>query len=473
MYLTGDSDNLKFREFVLNVLSGLQILKCFGIYLGRTSLQANPAFTSIGLERTNGTLFGETLGILPNPKVWFAKILTWLSTNPSILACSMNIVHVVYSCVPGRFRGGISKIVFELASAQRRAGHHVRVFSTNIHGDGHWDQDSSVVNEVEFRYFDEENKRWYSSRELNSALSSLESVDVIHGHSPFLAPNVYARKAAAKHNAKLFYHTHGSLDGSLIANDPIVKRLRKRLYIGLLESRNYQNADCLFANTNHEKSQIKHFFPNMDITVVPNGIKPIEPPTAEERNNQRRQRGWEDKFVVLFIGRIVVKKLVHTLVESIHLASKNVPQIHLAIAGDPNQDVGYTARVKKTISDLGLENRVEWLGFVDEEEKPKILGAADLFSHVTSSEGMPMSVLEAASAGLPVVVSDKCYLDDAVKAGALVECSTDSSDLAETITELASSPELRESIGTTGRNFMIENRSWNTVADTIEKSYAG
>jgi len=383
----------------------------------------------------------------------------------------MNIVHVVYSCIPGRFRGGISKIVFELASAQRRAGHHVQVFSTNVQGVERWEQDSSFVNDVEFKYFDEGSKRWCSSKELDSALSKLGSVDVIHGHSPFLAPNIYARKAAAKHNAKLFYHTHGSLDDSLISNDPIVKRLRKRLYIRLLESRNYQNADCLFANTNHEKNQIKHFFPNTDITVVPNGIKPIEPPTVEERNNQRRQRGWEDKFVVLFIGRIVLKKLVHTLVESIHLASKNVPQIHLAIAGDPNQDVGYTARVKKTITELGLENRVEWLGFVDEEEKPKILGAADMFSHVTSSEGMPMSVLEAASAGLPVVVSDKCYLDDAVNAGAVVECSTDSSELADKITELASSRELREALGTIGRNFMVENRSWDTIADTIEKSY--
>jgi hypothetical protein len=41
------------------------------------------------------------------------------------------IVHVVYDCVPGAYAGGVQKMVFELASAQRRAGADVEVWAVN------------------------------------------------------------------------------------------------------------------------------------------------------------------------------------------------------------------------------------------------------------------------------------------------------------------------------------------------------
>lgn len=134
------------------------------------------------------------------------------------------------------------------------------------------------------------------------------------------------------------------------------------------------------------------------VRVVYSTTPPL--PTVRSRDELRRSFGVADKTVLLTAVRAVPWKGGDFLVDLIpHLPSTHA----LVIAGDGPCLEDW----KRRASESGVEDRVIFLGRVSRHDLAEWVEAADVFALATGYEGFPHVVVEAVSAGLPCVVSDK------------------------------------------------------------------
>jgi phosphatidylinositol alpha-1,6-mannosyltransferase len=134
----------------------------------------------------------------------------------------------------------------------------------------------------------------------------------------------------------------------------------------------------------------------------------------------RGQRGWTDREVILMLSRLAGRKGHHTALQAISRLRTRRPRVLLAIAGTGQMRGELEARTRE----LGLEDNVEFLGHVEEREKPSLYRAADVYcmpSEVdlekADVEGFGITFLEAAACGTLAVGSQTGGIPDALDDG--------------------------------------------------------
>lgn len=160
----------------------------------------------------------------------------------------------------------------------------------------------------------------------------------------------------------------------------------------------------------------------------------------------------------------------HTLLLAMSRVIRQKPEAHLALAGKTN-DAGYLASVRKTIAARGLDRNVTILG--ERQDTAAILRHSDIGVLSSTSEGMPMSLLEYGMAGLPCVATrvGQCpEVLDQGGAGILVPAS-DSERLADGLLALLERPELRQSLGTHFQRYVNYHFSPDRIIGQICQIY--
>ena len=135
------------------------------------------------------------------------------------------------------------------------------------------------------------------------------------------------------------------------------------------------------------------------IRVIFNGVRPV---TAEPsvRAAVRAELGLrEDEVMVLNVGRLVPEKAQKNLVSAAEKL-KNNDRLRFFIAGDGPCRPELEAQIAKA----GLKDSFRLLG--NRSDVDRLLNAADLFVLYSDTEGMPVSLMEAMSAGLPCIASE-------------------------------------------------------------------
>jgi glycosyltransferase involved in cell wall biosynthesis len=181
-----------------------------------------------------------------------------------------------------------------------------------------------------------------------------------------------------------------------------------------------------------------------NVMVIPNGV---EPATAKRsRALVRAELGFdEDAFLVAFVGGLRPPKQPEAFVRA--LATPELAQLHVGgvVVGD--------GPLRPAVEEAGrtADGRVRVLG--EREDVADILGASDAACLVSGTEALPMAVLEAMSAGLPVVATDVGGVADAVvdmETGLLVAPS-DAASLTAALARLARDPSEAAKLGAAGR----------------------
>lgn len=114
----------------------------------------------------------------------------------------------------------------------------------------------------------------------------------------------------------------------------------------------------------------------------------------------------------LFLGRVGPRKGCDDLLAAAAELAGRYPQLHVSMGGD-----GDVAQAGRRAAALGLERRVSLLGWVRGERKQSALAQASLFVLPSYNEGLPMGVLEAMAAGLPILASTVGGIPEAVSDG--------------------------------------------------------
>jgi len=356
-------------------------------------------------------------------------------------------------------------MVFELASAQRLLGADVEIWTPDAIRAG----STETFDGLPIRYFYPDPLLGFArSFRLRREIDTLPADAVLHAHNTFTPLNAQVGRAARERGLKAFFNPHGALDPALFSGWDF-KSVKKRLYIRCFTRPKLNRATGVFALTALELAQLKSLGVTSQIHIVPNGIRPVTVASREAGLALRARHGLDhNDRVVLFIGRITTKKRIEDIIGAIagHGA-------HLFIAGNPEAEPGYTALLKAEAKAAGCDQRVHWLGFLDEAAKATAYAAADCFIHASESEGMALAILEAMSAGLPVVVTQGCYMADAAQAEALVECAPGPKALAEAMRPLLMDLDLAKQQGRRGQAYVATVHDWANIARRSLQIYTG
>lgn len=168
------------------------------------------------------------------------------------------------------------------------------------------------------------------------------------------------------------------------------------------------------------------------------------------------------EFTVQFQGRLVEMKNPGLLIEAARLSESDWT---LVIGGDgPLRE-----SLEETVATYGLEDRVEFLGYVPDEELPDRYATADVFALPSTYEGMPLTVLEAASSGTAVLASPRAGTDFVTDdMGVIVEPEAEA--IATELDTLAADPALVSRMGEAARRRASEF-SWGSIAAQYESLF--
>ncbi len=181
----------------------------------------------------------------------------------------------------------------------------------------------------------------------------------------------------------------------------------------------------------------------------------------------RRELGVNaDEVLFTFVGRVVPIKRIDLLLEALALALRSGSRVRLAIAGDGEIRQGLEA----TARGLGIADSVRFLGY--RRDLPRIAAASDAAVLSSDNEGTPVSLIEAAAAGRPVVATDVGGVREVVndETGILVPPG-DAAALAGGIEELALNPVLRARLGRQARERAVVRFSAERLIEDIDSLY--
>jgi glycosyltransferase involved in cell wall biosynthesis len=206
------------------------------------------------------------------------------------------------------------------------------------------------------------------------------------------------------------------------------------------------------------------------LTIVPNGVdtEQIDRVPPGTRDALRRELGVERSFVWLAVGRFEIAKDYPNMLRAFGRVRAARPDAVLLLVGRGSLQ----AETEALSRELGLADGVRFLGV--RNDVAAVMSAADGYVMSSAWEGMPMVLLEAAAAGLPIVATavggnHEVVLDE--RTGFIVP-PADSSQLAAAMLRLAALPDAeRRGLGTAGREHVEAQYGLGRVADRWEAIY--
>jgi len=285
-------------------------------------------------------------------------------------------------------------------------------------------------------------------------------IDILHAHQLKTVVNGLIAGRIARVPLKIA-HIHTPLSQWQIS--PVKKRLNifvNRVVTNLCADK----VIALTEATKKERIEGEGIDPKK-IVVIPNGVdiqKLKAPPFAKASGGKQNS-----KLTVGTFGRLTVEKGHKTFLVA---AKKVISNIYFVIAGDGD----LKPDLEKQAKDLGLEDKITFLGFVPESKKIETYSSFDIFVFPSLAEGFGIVLIEAMALGLPCIVSDLPVLREVTDGGrcALLFKTNDSIDLAEKINMLIEDEDLRRDLGQKARKRIEETYSMEKFVENYEKLYS-
>jgi glycosyltransferase involved in cell wall biosynthesis len=234
----------------------------------------------------------------------------------------------------------------------------------------------------------------------------------------------------------------------------------KRAFDRVLGEPVARGAAVVVANSQHEKRQLAAA--GLDAGRIETRANGFPPPRDGPRGELRRRlRIGADDPLVLNVGRVSFKKGLDLLLEAV----APLDGAHVAIVG-PDDGDGTQEQLERLRSELGLERRAHLVGTLDPTD---LYADADVFVLPSRNESFGLVAAEAASAGAPVVVTDRCGVAEILGDAALVvPCEVE--EIRAAIARLLGDAALRARLAAAGRE-VARAVSWDSVVERQVELY--
>ncbi|MFQ5889865.1 MAG: glycosyltransferase family 4 protein [Gemmatimonadota bacterium] len=212
-----------------------------------------------------------------------------------------------------------------------------------------------------------------------------------------------------------------------------------------------RRSDRVVADSTNTRDNVYRYYNYRDpIDVIPLGIRKPEVPQAS-----RADLGLPSRvFLAVTVGRLVKRKALDELLKAVKRCGCEA--VHLVVVGGGPE----RTQLERLTAELGLVDRVHFMGYVDETRKWQILECSDAYVSSSMHEGFGLVYLEAMAAGLPVITYDHGGQTDFLRdgdTGVLVRVGHLEA-LAVAIRRLAAAPDLIARIGRSNRTRWEEHR---------------
>lgn len=198
------------------------------------------------------------------------------------------------------------------------------------------------------------------------------------------------------------------------------------------------------------------------LNIVGQGIDTdlFKPISSQQSAVSRQQLAVSSQKKILTVGRISKAKRIDAILDAIKL----LPNVSLEIVGDSvtEDDKVYKKYLEGQIIDLGIEDRVKWLGSFSNTETVPFYQNSDVFVNVSETGSLDKTILEAIACGVPVVSSN----DSAVMLEGVYRTSTEARVLAHEIALALESGALKE-----GREMVVREHSLEGLVRKILNIY--
>jgi glycosyltransferase involved in cell wall biosynthesis len=283
---------------------------------------------------------------------------------------------------------------------------------------------------------------------------ALGRVSLLHAHIATGAS--FWRKAAFVLPARLFgvpyiLHMHGGdLEDYVARQGALARRLLDSVY---------SRAAAVIALSPQWQATLERLFPRARVVSIAN---PVQIPAAVATLD-------DDPPTVAFLGVIEERKGVHDLLHAWARVVCEVPDARLVIAG--SGDWNAAASLARS---LGIEACVEAPGWIDAQEKARLLQRSWAFVLPSHFEALPMSLLEAMAAGVPPVATRVGAIPEALDGGAgiLVE-PHDPQGLATALLALLGDRGRRQAVGISARRRAESRYGAGRCIEAVEALWRG
>lgn len=220
---------------------------------------------------------------------------------------------------------------------------------------------------------------------------------------------------------------------------------------------------CVSQNTKKDLVAL-YKVPENKIEVIYNGyVDDFQVLSPNLRQNLKLQISKNIPYF-LYLGRIEKRKNVLSVVRAFEILKEKYDIPHrLVLAGKGGygyEEIKNKINISVYVSDIVLA------GFVSERRKWELINGAEIFLFPSSYEGFGLPVLEAQSAGVPVITSSVSSLPEVARGGAILVDPNDSDQMAEKIFLLTRGKNLRGGIIQKGRE-NLKRFSWGKCAKEI------
>jgi len=367
----------------------------------------------------------------------------------------MRIAQVVTLVSPDGAYGGPVRVAVNQLAALKASGHDVTLFSTHR---GYEAPPAEIdgVRLVSYKARTVIPKVGFAGLASPALMARLRrdlaGFDVVHVHLARDLVTLPAAWLALRMGLPLVVQTHGMIDRSAnllaapldaVLTRPVLRRADRTLYL-----------------TERERQDLREVSRGKAcLTELPNGVPiPPEPLDACARTS----------IEVLFLARLQARKKPRIFVEAATRLAAEFPEVTFTLVGP---DEGEGPAVEKQIADSGVLS-IAWEGALDPGWTLERMGRSSIYVLPSVDEPFPMTVLEAASAGLPCVVTNTCGLAPAIErwqAGTVVDDSVER--LAAAIRELLSDVGVRKQKSRNARAMVQGEFGIGAVARRLEDAY--
>lgn len=370
----------------------------------------------------------------------------------------LQIIHIILGKANPNRMNGVNKVVNSLAEKQAILGKNVTV----------WGITKNPVHDYPNRSYNtqlfKDTGKFSIDPNLKTEIEGLKDLNVIfHFHGGFIPQFNPIAKLLVKNNLNYVFTPHGAFNTIALERS----KWKKKAYILLLESFLVKNAKHIHLIGESEVTGTTKVFGTVPYQLIPNG----QEVTAATASNDSKIGNNAPVFG--FVGRLDTHtKGLDTLLEGFaNFIHKHNANSELQLIGDgPDR-----ANLEKLAQKLHIGNHMKFLGAKYGNEKDQLVKQLDFLCLVSRNEGLPGVVLEAASEGIPAIVSKETNLANYItksRAGFVTEQNT-ATGVTAALENAFTAIQTQESqeLGKNARKMIETHFDWSTIAQRHINSY--
>lgn len=365
----------------------------------------------------------------------------------------MKVLHVTPS--HARKDGGPSETLRGLVPELTVAGLEVHTLTTDK-GAVEKDRDFEVANQVTV-VRSRRPRSWNFAPGMFVPLWRLAGwADIVHIHSVNSFPTSAAMIISRLRRTPYVLEPHGAFDAYHMAEGAG----KKRIYNTVFDRFGFRGVSGVLTSSRREREDAR--------AVI--SAKEFDLPLGVDAALFSEGRVSGDEAQILFLGRIARKKRLDIVLRALAEPALSSLAIRLIVAGPIGDDIDYSPT--SLAEELGIRDRVSFVGSVDSEKRRQLLASSDVFVLPSEDESFGVAVAEALAAGCAVVASAEVGIaSEAAEAEALRLTALDPSDLASQVASLLSDRASSAAMGARGREFARGRYEWPNSARAAIDAY--